>query len=130
MEIKRPAVAKRIKSARDLGDTSENAEYASAREEQAFVEGKISELQDILKRAKVTAAVTDGSVYVGARVVVHIDGDEEEFFIVGAPEANPVEKKISHESPLGKALLGKKVGDKIDVDAPVGKLIYTILKVE
>ncbi len=129
-EVKRPFIAKRIKSARDMGDTSENAEYAAAREEQAFVEGRIAELSEIIKRAKVSEHSGDGTVYVGAKVVVHIDGEEEEFHIVGAPEADPIKKKISHESPLGKALLGKRIGDKIEVEAPIGRLTYTILKIK
>lgn len=128
-EVRRVEVAKRIKTARDMGDTSENAEYVAAREEQAFIEGRISELQDIMKHAEISKANTNGVVGVGAKVTVHIDGDEEMFYIVGAPEANPMENKISHESPLGSALLGKKVGDKIEVEAPVGTLTYTILKV-
>ena len=129
-EVKRSQVARRIKTARDMGDTSENAEYIAAREEQSFIEGKIVELGDILKKAKVSTGSSDGSVYVGCKVTVHIDGDEEVFHIVGAPEADPANRKISHESPLGAALLGKKVGEKIEVEAPVGKLTYTILKVE
>src|SRR3990167_9802539 len=77
LESKRIEVAKRIKTARDMGDTSENAEYAAAREEQSFIEGRISELQDIVKKAKVSEAKNDGLVRVGGRVKVHIDGDEE-----------------------------------------------------
>lgn len=130
VDVKRPEVAKRIKTARDMGDTSENAEYTAAREEQAFVEGKIAELEEIIKHAKVSDKKAKDEVYVGAKVTVHVEGSEEVFHIVGAPEADPLEKKISHESPLGAALLGKKVGDKIEVEAPVGKLIYTILVVE
>lgn len=131
VEVKRPEVAKRILAARENGDISENAEYDSARQEQSYVEGRISELEEIIKNAK----ITDGSkkkdnVGVGCVVTVHIDGDEETFHIVGAPEANPIEKKISHESPLGQALMGKKIGEKIEVEAPVGKLIYTILKID
>jgi transcription elongation factor GreA len=70
------------------------------------------------------------SVGVGVTVKVHVDGGEEEFMIVGAPEANPIDKKISHESPLGKALLGKKVGDHVDVEAPMGNLTYTVLSIK
>ncbi len=130
IEEKRPEVAKRILAARENGDISENAEYDSARQEQSYVEGRISELEEIIKNAKLTEnEAKKDNVIVGSVVTVHIDGDEETFHIVGAPEANPLEKKISHESPLGQALMGKKVGDKIDVEAPVGKLIYTIKKI-
>ena len=128
---KRSEVAKRIQTAREMGDISENAEYDSARQEQAFVEGRIAELEEILKNA--TASDTSGKkdkVSVGCKVTVHIDGEEEVFHIVGVPEANPMEKKISHESPLGASLVGKKVGDKIVVEVPIGKLVYVIKKIE
>ena len=130
VEVKRPEMAKRIKEAREMGDISENSEYDAARQEQSFIEGRIEELEEILKTAKISDPKKKDSVDVGCRVTVHIDGDEESFHIVGALEANPLEKKISHESPLGSALVGKKVGDKIEVEAPVGKLIYTVLKIE
>jgi transcription elongation factor GreA len=128
-EIKRPAIIRKIKEAREMGDISENSTYDAAREEQAFVEGRIEELEGIIKNAKVSKDTPKDTIAVGCRVTVHIDGSEEEFHIVGAPEADPTKRKISHESPLGQALLGKKVGDKIEVEAPVGKLIYTILKI-
>ena len=127
---KRPGVANRIKAAREMGDISENAEYDAARQEQAFVEGRINELEEILKNAKVSDVKKSGEVYVGAKVTVRIDGDEEVFHIVGAPEADPLQRKISHESPLGSQLLGKKIGDKIDVEAPMGRLTYTILHIK
>ena len=130
VKVKRPELAQRIKSARDMGDISENSEYDAAREEQAFIEGRISELEEIVKNAVVSSNSVKGIVSVGSKVTVHIDGDKEIFHIVGAPEANPAEKKISHESPLGSALLGKKAGDKFEVEAPVGKLNYVILKIE
>lgn len=128
-EVKRPANIRKIKEAREMGDISENSTYDAAREEQAFVEGRIDELEEIIKNAKVLKDTPKDTVAVGCRVMVHIDGNDEEFHIVGAPEADPTKRKISHESPLGQALLGKKVGDKIEVEAPVGKLIYTILKI-
>jgi transcription elongation factor GreA len=131
IEVKRPEIAKRIKDAREMGDISENSEYDSAKQEQAYIEGRIAELDDIIKNAKVTeTAGKKDFVDIGASVTVHIDGGDNTFRIVGAPEADPVANKISHESPLGSALLGKKVGDKIQVEAPVGKLNYTILKIE
>ncbi|MBD3365992.1 transcription elongation factor GreA [candidate division WWE3 bacterium] len=132
-EERRPAVAKRIKEAREMGDISENAEYDAARQEQAFIEGKISELEEVIKDAEVVeegANGGDGVVRVGAKVTVHIEGEEETFHLVGAHEANPMENKISHESPLGASLMGKKVGDSFEVEAPIGKLIYKIKAVE
>lgn len=132
VDVKRPEIAKRIQDAREMGDISENSEYDAAKQEQAFIEGRISEIEEILKNA----TVTDGSkshkesVDVGAKVTVHINSQDDTFYIVGAPEADPTANKISHESPLGSALMGKKVGEKIEVEAPVGKLTYTILKIE
>jgi transcription elongation factor GreA len=125
---KRPQMANRIKEAREMGDLSENAEYHAAKEEQSFAEGRISELEDIVKNAKVQKA-TNGEIKVGTKVTVHIEGDEQEFHLVGAPEANPAKGKISHESPLGEKLMGKKVGDTFEVEAPIGNLIYRILKI-
>ncbi|MDC0449231.1 transcription elongation factor GreA [bacterium] len=130
IDSKRPEVAKKIQEAREMGDISENSAYDSAKQEQSFMEGRISELEEIIKNAKVTQPKDPKTVDVGCRVVLHIEGDEEEFHIVGAPEANPMERKISHESPLGAALVGKKIGDSVKIEAPVGKLTYTILKVE
>ena len=129
-DVRRIEVAQRIKSARDMGDISENSEYDAARQEQAFVEGRIAELEDILKNAKVSVATSTEEVQVGSKVTVFIEGSEDTFHIVGAPEADPMKKKISHESPIGAALVGKRVGDEAVVEVPIGKLTYRILKVE
>ncbi len=130
-EVDRLSIAERIKTARDMGDISENADYEAAREKQAFVEGRIREIDDILSRVEIIDEnKKTNSVGVGVTVKVHVDGGEEEFMIVGAPEANPIDKKISHESPLGKALLGKKIGDKVKVEAPMGNLTYTVLGIK
>lgn len=128
---KRKEIAQRIQSARELGDITENSEYESALEEQAFVEGKIEELEEVIRQAEVIekAATDDSCVAVGSKVRVHLEGVEQDFEIVGELEADPGKNKISHESPLGQALLGKKVGDKIEVEAPVGKLSYTVLRI-
>ncbi len=131
LDVKRSEVAKRIQVARENGDISENAEYDSARLEQSTVESRIGELEEIVRNAKISDAKIDKDVVgLGAKVTVHIDDDEDTFHVVGTPEANPLEKKISHESPLGIALLGKRVGEKVGVDAPVGKLIYTIKRID
>lgn len=131
IDNKRPEVARRIQIARENGDISENAEYDSARQEQGTVEGRIEELEDIIKKAVISNKGNNKDIVgLGCIVKVHIDGDEEVFQIVGAPEANPMEKKISHESPLGKSLTGKKVGDTIEVQVPVGKISYKILSIE
>ena len=130
IDVERSEVAKRIKSARDMGDTSENAEYSAARERQSFVEGRISELQDIIKNAVVENSTDLSKISVGHKVTLHIEGDHEEFHIVGATEADPSLKKISYESALGASLLGKKVGDEIEVEVPVGKLTYRIVDIK
>ena len=130
-EVQRLKIAERIKTAREMGDLSENAEYESARDKQAFVESRIKDIEEIFKNVQIISenAKTD-KVGVGSTVRVHIDGDEEEFYIVGAPEADPMKKKISHESPLGLALIGKKIGEKVSVEAPIGTLTYTILEIK
>ena len=131
LDVKRSEVAKRIQVARENGDISENAEYDAARLEQSTVESRIGELEEIVRNAKISDAKIDKNVVgLGAKVTVHIDGDEDTFHVVGTPEANPLQKRISHESPLGIALLGKKVGEKVGVDAPIGKLIYTIKRID
>ena len=129
VDSKRPEIAQKIKEAREMGDISENAAYDEAKREQAFIEGRIAELEEIIKNSKVAEEVAAGVVVVGSKVTLHIEGDEEEFHIVGAPEADPALRKISHESPLGEALLGRKVGEKVEVEAPIGKLTYTVLKI-
>lgn len=130
VEVKRGEVVQKIAMARDMGDISENAAYVSAREEQAFIEGRIAELEDIIKNAVVSdGSSKKGVVNVGCKIRVHVDGEEEEYCLVGAPEADPKVRKISYESPLGKALMGKKAGDKVEMEAPDGKIVYTILSV-
>lgn len=130
---KQPELIKRVATARDFGDLSENTEYANAREELSFVEGRIAELEEILAKAKVI--VENGNnkkscgVALGSKVTVNVNGTKHVFTVVGEWEADPLAKRISHSSPLGKALLGKKIGDKVEVEAPAGKILYEILKI-
>ena len=130
-KIKRPDVLTRVSQARDLGDLSENAEYVAAREELSFIDGRLDELEELLRQAVViNGGRKPGSIVkLGSTVTLHIKGKKEIFTVVGEWEADPKERKISHESPLGKALIGKKVGDKVQVEAPAGKLIYSIVSV-
>ena len=130
-KIKRPDVLTRVSQARDLGDLSENAEYVAAREELAFIDGRLDELEELLKQAVViNGGRKPGSIVkLGSTVTLHVKGKKEIFTVVGEWEADPKERKISHESPLGKALIGKKVGDKVEVEAPAGKLLYSIVSV-
>ena len=127
-----PEPIERLSKARDFGDLSENAEYHSAKEALSAMEGRVEELKDILTRVTVVDIQKAGLDMVGLGSVVHIEvnGSVHEFTIVGEWEADPAAKKISHESPLGKALLGKKVGDSVEVEAPSGTISYAIKDVK
>lgn len=127
--VKLPQAVSRVARAREMGDLTENAEYQAARDELSFLEGRILELEEMLKDIK-TVSVKSGKknqVDVGCKVKVSAHGKKDIFTVVGEWEANPLEKKISHLSPLGQALLGKKIGDKVEVEAPAGKIVYTIV---
>lgn len=131
VKTKRPVAVKRLADARELGDLSENSEYAAAKQDLSFMDGRILELEEILRTAKlITNNHAKNMVDVGCKVTLHVDGKKEEFMLVGEWEADPKEKKISHESPLGKALMGRKVGEKVEVEAPAGKILYKILSIE
>ena len=130
VNVKRKEIIERIERAKELGDLSENAEYAAAKDEQAFTEGRILELQDMITRAE----IINGSgkvdlVRVGSKVKVKSDGVETEYEIVGVAEADPVAGKISNESPLGRSFLGRRIGDKIQIQIPKGMVTYTILEI-
>jgi transcription elongation factor GreA len=126
VNIKRKAIIERIQIAKSYGDLSENAEYESAKSEQSFTEGRIKEIQDILNNAKIIKKTNSEAVCLGSKLILEIDGREETYQIVGSREADPSEKKISDESPIGKALLGKKVGDVVEVEVPDGIMQYKI----
>ena len=129
---KRQEVAARLREASDGEDLIENAEYEASKNEQAFVEGRIQELDILLATAKIiTEDVKSDSVTIGSKIIIQEDGfdEKESFVIVGAAEANPLEGRISNESPLGKALLGGKKGDMVNVHAPDGEYTVKIMKV-
>jgi transcription elongation factor GreA len=132
---RRQEVAQRLKEAISYGDLSENSEYEEAKNEQAFVEGRIIELERKVKNAKIITdkkAQHSKTIEIGSTVTVRNKtsrGDEETFIIVGATEADPIERKISNESPLGRAFLGKRKDDSIEVTAPGGVFRYEILRV-
>lgn len=128
---KRKEVAERIASARELEASDDiSAEYEAAREEQSFIEGRIIELEEILKNAKVIDHKNGAKIVeVGSTVTVSIDGDSETYTIVGSVEVEPGSGKISHESPVGQALLGLKVGDEVTVTTPETTLKYKIKKI-
>lgn len=127
--VKRPEAVQRLADARELGDLSENSEYAAAKQDLSFIDGRIIELEEILHTAKVISPKKKDSVDVGSKVTLHLNGKQEMYTLVGEWEADPMNKKISHSSPLGQALIGKKVGEKAEVEAPAGKIIYKILEI-
>ncbi len=124
----RGPIAERIKTAREFGDLSENAEYSSARQEQERVESRIAEIEHILQNVElITKPKGDSKVQLGSKVVLKDGGNKQkEFQVVGTVEADPLNGKISDESPIGKALLGKKVGDEVEIKTPVETAIYKI----
>jgi len=130
---KRQEIAARLHEAMEGGELIENAEYEAAKNEQAFVEGRIKELEILLATARIVDEnnIHAGTVQVGSKVSVQEEGsDPERYIIVGAAEADPGEGKISNESPLGRALLGHEIGDTVKVDAPAGPFFVQILKVQ
>jgi len=128
---KRIEVADRLKRAKELGDLSENSEYFEAREEQAQVESRIFEVEDIIKNASVISKTTSRTkVEVGSIIEVTKDGEKMKFNIVGSNETNPETGKISNESPLGKAFLGHEPGESVKVKTPKGEATYKIVKID
>lgn len=133
--VKRKEVAERLKEARSLGDLSENSEYDDARNEQSFVEGRIVQLENTLRNARVIEGAEAGAadeVRLGSTVKLKDleYGDILEYSIVGSVEADPAQAKISNESPVGKAILGKKKGTVVEVEAPAGNIKYEIIDVQ
>lgn len=131
--ILRREIADRIDRAKELGDLSENAEYAEAKDEQSFNEGRILELKDIINNAAlITKGNKEGSdmVEVGSTIIVKSGKEEKEFTIMGASESDPTKGFISNESPLGQAFLGRKKGEEVEVNVPAGIVKYKILKIK
>jgi transcription elongation factor GreA len=129
---RRKELAERLNFAIKQGDLSENADYTAAKEDQAFLEGRIRTLENMLRHVSIIEGQTGGAVRIGSRVTVKEVGgeDNETFNIVGAAEANPVNGKISNESPLGRALIDQHIGDEVQIDAPVGKITFKIVAIE
>lgn len=131
IEVKRKEVIERIREAAAHGDLSENADYAQAREEQSFIEGRIAEIEDMIKNAEIINTNGHGNhVTIGSTAIVKIGGNEKKYTIVGSNEANPKENKISNESLVGKSLLGRKAGEKFKVATPAGEMEYEIVSIE
>ena len=124
-------VLKRLNQARAMGDLSENSAYSAAKEELNLVEGRIAELEEILKNAEIVEGNNNKNmVQLGSSVIVEVNGKKEKFEIVGDFEADPLNKKLSHTSPIGQALTGKKVGDWVEVEVPAGKIKYKIVEIK
>jgi len=127
--VKRKEVAERIKQSKEFGDLMENSEYEDAKNEQAFIEGRILTLEGMLRNAKVinNHDVRSDVVTIGSTVRLQDEaGEELSYTIVGSPEADPLHDRISNESPVGRALLGRRRGDRVTVKAPAGTIRYTI----
>ncbi|HET7144434.1 MAG TPA: transcription elongation factor GreA [Anaerolineales bacterium] len=129
---KREQLSLRLRSAIQMGDLSENADYHKAKEDQGFLEGRIQELEAILRNSVIIEkTLSNGLVTIGATITIQEkDFDPETYHLVGAAEADPPNGKISHESPIGRALMDKKVGDIAEAETPGGKLKFKILKIE
>lgn len=126
---KRPAVIDRIKKSKDYGDLSENAEYEDARNEQSFIEGRIQEIEYMLKYAEIIESKHAGEVSLGSVVKVQMDGEKLEYEIVGSAEADPFSGKISADSPIGSSLVGQKTGSKVIAKTPGGDMEIKIVSV-
>ena len=124
---RRGAIADKIAEARDYGDLSENAEYDAAREEQGLVESRIAEIEDVLLNAEIITVTGGDTVRLGSKVELKTGSKKVTYHVVGPVEANPLEGKISNESPIGIALLGKKVGDTATITTPKGDVTYEVV---
>lgn len=129
LKARRGAVAEKISEARDFGDLSENAEYDAAREEQGLLETRIAEIEEIINNAEIIKLSKKSTIGLGSRVELKTGSKKVQYTVVGPVEADPIEGKISNESPIGMALYGKKVDDKVTIETPKGSISYTIVSV-
>ena len=130
----RPRIVEVIAEARSHGDLRENAAYDAAKHDQGIIEGRIRELERMLKRVEIidesSSATASSNVRIGSTVTIEVDGEEEKYTIVGAVESRPAQGRISNESPFGKALLGRKVGDEVTIETPGINMEAKILRIE
>lgn len=126
LKSQRGEIADKIATARGFGDLSENAEYDAAREEQGLLETRVAEIEDILQNAAIINASDSSTVVLGSTVELKNDEKTVKYTVVGPVEANPLEGKISNESPIGQALIGKTVGDEVVISTPKGEMVYII----
>lgn len=129
LKARRGEIAEKIAEARDYGDLSENAEYDAAREDQGLVESRVAEIEDILLNAELIKTSRKSTIGIGSKVELKNGAKTVNYHVVGPVEANPIEGKISNESPIGLALMGKKEGDKATVSTPKGDINYSIVAV-
>ena len=131
-KVKRKEISERIQEAQELGDLSENAEYVEAKNEQAFIEGRVQEIETLLKHATIIKERkgSSGKVEIGSKIMIKDNQEEKEYVIVGFNEADPAQGKISNESPMGKAFIGKKVGDTIEINVPKGIKAFKIIDIK
>ncbi len=131
LKNKKPKAIERLSKARSMGDLSENSEYTAAKEELAFVEGRVREIEEILENANIVENNQTGDqVQVGSTVTVEVGGNRESFQIVGEFEADPMNKKLSQNSPIGQALINRKIGNIVEVNIPAGKIQYKIIEIK
>ena len=127
LKSRRGEIADKIAAARDFGDLSENAEYDAAREAQGLLETRITEIETILQNASIIQAGSSSTVVLGSTVELEANGKTVVYTVVGPVEADPLEGKVSNESPIGQALMGKAVGDTVTISTPKGELAYTVV---
>lgn len=127
LKSRRGEIADKIAAARDFGDLSENAEYDAAREAQGLLETRITEIETILQNASIIQAGNSSTVVLGSTVELEANGKTVTYTVVGPVEADPLEGKVSNESPIGQALMGKAVGDTVTISTPKGELAYTVV---
>ena len=131
IKVKRPQITSRIQSAREFGDLSENSEYDAAKDEQTLLEHRITQLEEVLHKAQIIQTIPKADfVVIGSTVVVEVEGQIDEFTVVGTMEAAPAKKKISNESPVGIAILGAKIGEVVEVVTPIVRAKYKILQIK
>ncbi len=128
--VKRKEIAQTLQHTASFGDLKENFAYHQAKDDQAFLEGRILELEGIIREAKIIEKKNTGSVQVGSKVTLYTGGAKQAFQIVGKAEANPLEGRISFESPLGRAIFGKSAGDTVEFQTAEGQTKYKIIKIE
>lgn len=131
VKVQRPKVAQELKEAKEYGDLSENASWDAAKDHQSFIEGRISELEHILRNVVVIQAPkSNNAVGIGSTVHLELESGKQKYTIVGSTEANPTEGKISNESPIGKALMGKTKGEEVTLAVPSGEMLFKITHIE